>query len=49
MSKKELAEFCKCSLRVLEQIISKLSCEVNFAGQSHIKKYHSWYDDYENY
>ena len=51
MSKKELMDFCKCSSRVLEQIISKLNCEVNFAIQSHIKKggYHNletFYDDY---
>ena len=51
MSKKELAEFCKCSARVLEQIVEKLNCEVNFAIQSHIKKggYHNletFYDDY---
>lgn len=51
MSKKELMDFCKCSSRVLEQIISKLNSEVNFAIQSHIKKggYHNletYYDDY---
>ena len=50
-SKKELAEICKCSLRVLEQIVADLTCEVNFAAQSHIKKggYHNrevFYDDY---
>ena len=33
MSKKELAEFCKCSLRVLEQIVAELSCETGFATQ----------------
>ena len=51
MSKKELAEFCKCSLRVLEQIVADLSCEVNLAIQTHIKKggYHNsevFYDGY---
>ena len=42
-SKKELAEFCKCSDKTLEQIISSLSIEVNFDTQSHIKKggYHN--------
>ena len=38
ISKKELAEICKCSLRVLEQIINDLSSETDFATQSHIKK-----------
>ena len=38
LSKKELAEFCKCSLRVLEQIVANLNCEVNFAIQNHINK-----------
>ena len=51
MSKKELAEFCKCSLRELEQIIASLNCETGFAIQSHIKKggYHNlevFYDGY---
>ena len=51
MSKKELAEFCKCSLRVLEQIVAKLNSETSFAIQPHIKKggYHNletFYDDY---
>ena len=51
MSKKELMDFCKCSSRVLEQIISNLSCETGFATQSHIKKggYHNsevFYDGY---
>ena len=51
MSKKELAEFCKCSLRVLEQIVAELTCETGFATQTHIKKggYHNseiFYDDY---
>lgn len=51
MSKKELAEFCKCSARVLEQIISNLNCEVNFAIQSHIKKggYHNLETFYDGY
>ena len=51
MSKKELAEFCKCSLRVLEQIVAKLNSETGFAIQNHIKNggYHNletFYDDY---
>ena len=51
LSKKELAEFCKCSLRVLEQIVAKLNSEVNFAIKNHIKKggYRNlevFYDDY---
>ena len=51
MSKKELAEFCKCSDKTLEKIISSLNCEVNFAIQSHIKKggyqnLETYYDDY---
>ena len=33
MSKKELMDFCKCSARVLEQIISNLNCETGFATQ----------------
>lgn len=37
-SKKELAEICKCSTRVLEQIVADLSCEIGFASQIHIKK-----------
>ena len=37
-SKKELAEICKCSTRVLEQIVADLSCENDFASQIHIKK-----------
>ena len=37
-SKKELAEICKCSTRVLEQIVADLSCEIDFASQIHIKK-----------
>ena len=37
-SKKELAEICKCSTRVLEQIVADLSCETDFASQIHIKK-----------
>ena len=37
-SKKELAEICKCSTRVLEQIVEDLSCEIDFASQIHIKK-----------
>ena len=50
-SKKELAEICKCSTRVLEQIVADLSCEIDFASQNHIKKggYHNsevFYDDY---
>ena len=50
-SKKELAEICKCSTRVLEQIVADLSCEIDFASQIHIKKggYHNsevFYDDY---
>ena len=50
-SKKELAEICKCSTRVLEQIVADLSCESSFASQNHIKKggYHNsevFYDDY---
>ena len=49
--KKELAEICKCSTRVLEQIVADLSCEIYFASQIHIKKggYHNsevFYDDY---
>ena len=36
--KKELAEICKCSTRVLEQIVADLSCEIDFASQIHIKK-----------
>ena len=51
MSKKELMDFCKCSKTTLEQIINDLSCQVNLATQSHIKKggYHNsevFYDDY---
>ena len=51
MSKQELMDFCKCSDKTLEQIISKLSIEVNFDTQNHIKKggYHNsevFYDDY---
>ena len=51
MSKKELMEFCKCSARVLEQIVADLSSETGFATQSHIKKggYHNsevFYDGY---
>ena len=37
-SKKELAEICKCSTRVLEQSVADLSCEIDFASQIHIKK-----------
>ena len=37
-SKKELADICKCSTRVLEQIVADLSCEIGFASQIHIKK-----------
>ena len=37
-SKKELAEICKCSTRVFEQIVADLSCEIDFASQIHIKK-----------
>ena len=37
-SKKELAEICKCSTRVLEQIVADLSCEIDFASQIHIEK-----------
>ena len=37
-SKKELAEICKCSTRILEQIVADLSCEIDFASQIHIKK-----------
>ena len=37
-SKKELAEICKCSTRVLEQIVADLTCEIDFASQIHIKK-----------
>ena len=37
-SKKELAEICKCSTIVLEQIVADLSCEIDFASQIHIKK-----------
>ena len=37
-SKKELAEICKCSTRVLEQIVADLSCEIDFESQIHIKK-----------
>ena len=37
-SKKELAEICKFSTRVLEQIVADLSCEIDFASQIHIKK-----------
>ena len=51
MSKKELAEFFKCSNDSLERVIADLSCRVNAAIQSHIKKggYHNletYYDDY---
>ena len=51
MSKQELAEICKCSTRVLEQIVADLSCETDFATQNHMKKggYHNsevFYDDY---
>ena len=51
ISKKELAEFCKCSLRVLEQIVADLNSPTSCAIQSHIKKggYHNletYYDDY---
>ena len=35
-SKKELAEICKCSTRVLEQIVADLNCETTFAIQNHI-------------
>ena len=38
MSKQELAEICKCSTRVLEQIVADLTCEIDFASQIHIKK-----------
>ena len=51
MSKKELMDFCKCSKTTLEQIINNLSCQIDLATQSHIKKggYHNsevFYDDY---
>ena len=51
MSKKELMDFCKCSDKTLEQIISNLSIETGFDTQSHIKKggYHNsevFYDGY---
>ena len=51
MSKKELAQICKCSTRVLEQIVADLNCEIDFAIQNHMKKggYHNletYYDDY---
>ena len=51
LSKKELMEICKCSSRVLEQIVADLNCDSRIATQSHIKKggYHNletFYDDY---
>ena len=51
MSKKELMDFCKCSARVLEQIVADFNCETGFAIKTHIKKggYHNletFYDDY---
>ena len=50
-SKKELMNICKCSTRLLEQIVADLNCETDFAIQNHIKKggYHnleSYYDGY---
>ena len=51
MSKKELMDFCKCSDKTLEQIISNLNIETGFDIQTHIKKggYHNleiFYDGY---
>ena len=51
MSKKELAEFCKCSNDSLERIIADLNSRTGAAIQSHIKNggYHNletFYDDY---
>ena len=51
MSKKELAEFCKCSNDSLERVIKDLISRTDAATQSHIKKggYHNsevFYDDY---
>ena len=34
----KIIEICKCSLRVLEQIVADLNSETDFATQSHIKK-----------
>ena len=50
-SKKELMDICKCGKTTLEQIINDLSCPIDRATQSHIKKggYHNsevFYDDY---
>ena len=51
ISKKELAEICKCSNDSLERVIADLSSRTGAAIQSHIKKggYHNsevFYDDY---
>ena len=51
ISKKELMDICKCDVRTLERIVIELSCDIDVATQSHIKKggYHNsevFYDDY---
>ena len=51
LSKKKLAEICKCDVRTITNIIESLSSTTGRATQSHIKKggyHHSevFYDDY---
>lgn len=51
LSKKELAEICKCDVRTITNIVESLNKETTFLTQNHIKKggYHNsevFYDDY---
>ena len=38
ISKKELAEICKCDVKTLERIVTEFNCDIDVATQNHMNK-----------